>query len=93
MITYMKHPKQFDKATEARRAARNQAAKPGATRKIENKKRVDPPVDIFDSGDFGDPDEYEYDPPVDIYDSGNFDEYDDDERISNDEEGGDLETD
>jgi hypothetical protein len=32
----------FDKATEARRAARNQAAKPGATRRIEDKRRKAP---------------------------------------------------
>jgi len=38
----MKHRAHFDKATEARRAARNQAAKPGATRKIEDKRRKAP---------------------------------------------------
>jgi hypothetical protein len=58
----MKPKKHFDKATEARRAARMHAAKPGATRKIEDKR----------------------DKAQDDYD---------DERIANDEEGGDLETD
>lgn len=35
----MRVKRQFDKATEARRAARMHAAKPGATRKIEDKRR------------------------------------------------------
>jgi hypothetical protein len=38
----MKVRRQFDKATEARRAARLHAAKPGATRKIEDKRRKAP---------------------------------------------------
>jgi hypothetical protein len=32
----------FDQATNARRVARNQAQKPGATRKIEDKRRKPP---------------------------------------------------
>jgi hypothetical protein len=38
----MKVRRQFDKATEARRAARLHAAKPGATRKIEDKRAKAP---------------------------------------------------
>ena len=38
----MRYKRQFDKAIEARRAARNQAAKPGATRKIEDKRNKAP---------------------------------------------------